>query len=437
VKHPGDDVEALRRGERLTDPPEPASSGRRIAIGCAIASLAAILLAGAVGLVIAGWSRFAAPAIAGRDLDDDEEGDDRDEGQGTTIAPDGDRAAGAGTEPPRSEAEALAEMRRRYVAGPHVRIEGMIPSPHPPGAAGAVRPWQQGRSADTPWMVLGARFEPGAPPGSSSQPAPRAGHAPGERADQPLTILAGVPAEARVRAADASGGASVTSYAIAFPGYRGHFVLPATVPTELGLVSAGGSDGAMIRFSIGAPIRPDGSIATSGDPFPATISIAAIDAGGRISPYVSRPLSILPVGTGDVEVALTMSEATDLDLYVTDPTGTTVYFGNTTGVSSGQLDLDANAGCGSNLGVDNEHVFWERGRAPRGTYTVRVAHYASCIEGRPVDYRVTVRNCGETAVLTGRFVGRGQSETCLVGGQDPSWCQDVVSFVVPPCGATN
>jgi hypothetical protein len=313
----------------------------------------------------------------------------------------------------------------------------MIPADRPLGATPPPVAWARGRSADTPWIVHGARFEPAAPPSSSTQPAPRCGHAPGEPVDRPLTILAGVPAEARVRAADASGGTGVTSYAVAFDGYRGHFVLPATVPTELGIVSAGGSDGATVRFTIGAPIRPDGSIATHGDPFRATVRIAAIDDGGRISPWVTRELSVLPVGTGDVEVTLTMSEATDLDLYVTDPTGTTIYFGNTVGVSGGHLDLDANAACSGNLGINNEHTFWDRGRAPRGTYTVRVANYESCIDGRQVDYRVTVRNCGETVVLSGRFSGHGQAERCLMGGQDPSWCQDVVSFVVPPCQAGN
>ncbi|MDQ3035680.1 MAG: hypothetical protein M3Y87_24960, partial [Myxococcota bacterium] len=259
----------------------------------------------------------------------------------------------------------------------------------------------------------------------------------GERADRPLTILAGVPAEARVRAADSRGGTGVTSYAIVFDGYRGHFVLPATVPTELGIVSAGGSDGATLRFTIGAPIRPDGSMATSGQEFRVVARIAAIDDGGRISPWITRELSVLPVGTGDVEVALTMSEPTDLDLYVTDPTGNSIYFGNTTGVSGGHLDLDANAACGGNVGVDNEHIYWAQGRAPRGTYTVRVAHYESCIQGRPVDYRITVRNCGETVVLSGRFAGAAQSQVCSSGGQDPSWCQDVVSFVVPSCSAPN
>jgi uncharacterized protein YfaP (DUF2135 family) len=130
---------------------------------------------------------------------------------------------------------------------------------------------------------------------------------------------------------------------------------------------------------------------------------------------------------------MTMSIPTDLDLYVTDPSGTTVYFGNTRVFSGGQLDLDANAACSGNMGVNSEHVFWPQGSAPAGTYTVRVAHYESCIDGASVDFRVTVRACGETVVLTGRFAGDARAATCLASEPDGSWCQDVVTFQAPSC----
>ncbi len=68
---------------------------------------------------------------------------------------------------------------------------------------------------------------------------------------------------------------------------------------------------------------------------------------------------------------------------------------------------------------------------------MRVAHYESCIAGRPLTYRLTVRNCGETVVIAGAFHGMGRSAQCLVGGQDPSFCQDVVTFRVPACTAPN
>ena len=403
--------------------------GRSVALGCGLALVFAALGAGALGLFAGAWTRFAQPALAGSPSDSGS-ASGSDSGSASASASGSDSA----TDP---ASDLLADMRARYLPSPHVRIEGMIPSDRALGRTPAVQAWTSGRSADTPWIVHGARYQPGPPPGAASQPAPRIAHDETEDATRPLTILAGVPAAARVRAADASGGPGVTAYAIAFDGYRGHFVLPATVPTELGSVSAGGSEGATVRFTIGAPVRQDGTLATSGQAFRVIVRIAAIDDQGRQSPWVTRELSVLPVGTGDVEVALTMSEPTDLDLYVTDPTGNTVYYGNTEGVSGGHLDLDANAACGANVGIDNEHVYWPTGRAPRGTYTVRVAHYESCIEGRPVDYRITVRNCGETVVLSGRFAGAAESRSCLVGGQDPRWCQDVVSFVVPPCAARN
>ena len=71
-----------------------------------------------------------------------------------------------------------------------------------------------------------------------------------------------------------------------------------------------------------------------------------------------------------------------------------------------------------------------------GQYTVRVANYQSCIVGEPVEYRITVRNCGETAVLGGRFEGPGDQRQCMgPPGDARDWCQEVVSFPVAPCTA--
>jgi len=63
-----------------------------------------------------------------------------------------------------------------------------------------------------------------------------------------------------------------------------------------------------------------------------------------------------------------------------------------------------------------------------------VAHFESCIHGAPVDYRVTVRACGETAVFSGRFEGEGDINNCFSDpGSNRGWCQQVVSFDVAPC----
>lgn len=260
-------------------------------------------------------------------------------------------------------------------------------------------------------------------------------HDPGEDVSQALTVLARTPSRVMVRARDARGGTEVSGYHVSFDGYAGHFYLPATVPTELGAVQAGGSDGATVYFAIQSPIMPNGVSVAAGQRFDVTMRVAAVDAAGRASAPVTRALSVVAVGSGDVEVTLTMGEPTDLDLYVTDPGGVVVYFGNTNAFSGGHLDLDANAACSSNVGVDNEHIYWPAGRAPVGRYRVHVAHYQSCIQGRAVSYRVTVSACGETAVFTGRFDGGSRSQVCrgTPSSSDRSWCQHVVTFDMPGC----
>jgi hypothetical protein len=329
---------------------------------------------------------------------------------------------------------ALQDMQRRYRPGPFARVESMVPSGRllPASVPGTV---VAGRLIDTPWIVPGSELVP-TPAPVASVGGPRVAHAPGEAAAAPLTVVTRTPSRVRVSAQDARGGTAVMAYLVEFEGYPGHFRLPATAPTELGAVSAAGSDGATVHFAILTPTMPNGGgVAPPGASFSVTMRVSAVDDSGRVSEPVTRPLSVAPVGAGDVEVTLTMGEPTDLDLYVTDPTGTTVFFGNTQASSGGHLDLDANAACSSNLGVNNEHIYFPAGRAPAGTYRVNVAHYENCIGGRAVRYRLTVRACGETVVLTGAFdAGSGLSERCFAGTPEQrSWCQQVVTFEVPPC----
>jgi hypothetical protein len=336
-----------------------------------------------------------------------------------------------GVSTPDDPAAREAEMRRRYRPGPYVRVEGMLPS----GRLEVNRMHSGdrfGRTVDTPWVVAGAELHPEAAPPASAGGAPRIRLEGGK-----LTVLAGVPSELPLHTDPGDGAeGDVRGLYIAFHDYPGHFFLPATVDTELGHVQVAGVEDARLVFGLDAALMPDGRPITT--PYTVTMYVAAVDVAGRISEYRTSPLEVQPVGNGDVEVALTMTEATDLDLYVVDPAGVTVYYGNTESFSRGHLDLDANAACSSNMGTNAEHVFWPSGTAPAGTYTVRVAHYQSCISGRPVDYRITVRNCGETAVFAGRFEGEGNSTSCdTPPGDDRSWCQAVVEFEVTPCeGAT-
>lgn len=406
--------------ERFSDPGP--SSTSRFAMGCAVAFVALVVIVGLVGIVVGARRRLAGWS------EDDEVVDAREPDPTGPREPDSLDPAG----PDPLARDPHDEMRARYRPGPFVEIQSMVPSGRLLPSIGASQ-LPVGRTVDSPWIVPGAELLPGPIP-AASPGAPTVWHESSEPAGRPLTVLARTPARALVRARDAAGGTDVTSYVVDFVGYQGHFVLPATVPTELGVVQAGGSDGATVQFAILTPLMPNGATVSGGQSFPVTMRIGAVGSNGRVSTLVTRELSVVAVGSGDVEVTLTMTEATDLDLYVTDPAGVTIFYANTQSVSGGRLDLDANAACSRNVGVDNEHTYWPRGGAPVGTYRVNVAHYESCIQGRPVDYRVTVSACGETVVLSGRFEGGARSERCMSAGPgDRSWCQNVVTFDVPPC----
>jgi len=131
--------------------------------------------------------------------------------------------------------------------------------------------------------------------------------------------------------------------------------------------------------------------------------VALRDVRGRISPYGNHIFQVTPVGTGDIQATLSWDTPADLDLYVVDPFGCEIYYGNRSCPSGGELDLDSNAGCGG-ADVRAENVFWPAGQAPVGNYTVRVNHWSNCSAGT-TNWSVTVNACGRTEVFEGGFLG--------------------------------
>ncbi len=119
------------------------------------------------------------------------------------------------------------------------------------------------------------------------------------------------------------------------------------------------------------------------------------DSLGNISTPQATPTMITVVGTGAVEVALNWTVSNDLDLHVIDPTGYEVFYANRFDATSDVqlLDLDSNAGCSID-GVDAEHVVWPEGKAPHGTYTVRVDNWDNC-QTVAASYTVTVEVTGQ------------------------------------------
>lgn len=96
--------------------------------------------------------------------------------------------------------------------------------------------------------------------------------------------------------------------------------------------------------------------------------------------------------TGQVQVRLTWRGVADLDLYVTEPDGFTIYYGAPGSSTNGVLDIDANGGCISAAAGDQVHIeniVWPAGSAPIGRYEAFASLFSEC-DGPIPAYRLTV-----------------------------------------------
>lgn len=132
---------------------------------------------------------------------------------------------------------------------------------------------------------------------------------------------------------------------------------------------------------------------------------AVATTAGLVGPYGALQTRLLPASSGEVQISATWDAASDVDLHVVDPRGEEIYYGNTSSTSGGALDLDSNAACAID-GKNNENIRWPTGRAPGGTYTVRLDYWSSC-GGPPTNYVVTVNNGGNTQTFRGTLTGSG------------------------------
>jgi hypothetical protein len=83
--------------------------------------------------------------------------------------------------------------------------------------------------------------------------------------------------------------------------------------------------------------------------------------------------------TGDVSFRLTWNGPQDLDLFVTPPNESTIYYGNRGPTSTGgQLDVDSNRSCSGPDASPTENIFWPEGRAPHGTFEFYVRRWSEC-----------------------------------------------------------
>lgn len=110
------------------------------------------------------------------------------------------------------------------------------------------------------------------------------------------------------------------------------------------------------------------------------------------------------LGTGDIQATLRWATIDDLDLYVTDPSGQTVFYGVPQVASGGQLDVDANSGCSEANASPIENVFWPTSQAPTGNYSIVVQLFSRCVESsQDIPFEVQLLVQGNTQTLTGNI----------------------------------
>lgn len=139
------------------------------------------------------------------------------------------------------------------------------------------------------------------------------------------------------------------------------------------------------------------------------------DAAGRIatSAVSLRVNPSVGLGGGDIQATLVWSHAADMDLHAWEPGGTEIYYADRTSPSGGELDWDANVGCGDDE-VVAENIRWPARSAVPGVYTFQVDTYGRCgvatpswnlvvrIDGRIVLERSGVGTSGPIEVPYGR-----------------------------------
>jgi hypothetical protein len=134
----------------------------------------------------------------------------------------------------------------------------------------------------------------------------------------------------------------------------------------------------------------------------------AVPASGTQEPSDGCAQPEPQLGTGDVQITLRWNSSADIDLHVTEPDGTEIWYGDKGPTASGgRLDVDSNVGCEEDGSVEN--VFWPEGQMPRGEFRVEVTGYSveGCGSG---SYTVVAKVEGQEVLRESGTVGEDESD---------------------------
>ena len=175
---------------------------------------------------------------------------------------------------------------------------------------------------------------------------------------------------------------NISGYYLHIHGAGNHFYVP---------YAAQLSTSGVLSISVGLPTNVSaGQICTR---------VNLSDSRGEISNTLETCIDVLEPGRGILQISLCWDNTADVDLWVTDPSDTRIWWANTSSATGGSLDREDIDGYGP------ENIFWDN--APDGSYRVEVNHYAGAT---PTGYIVTINGLGTSRQFTGILSRRDQTD---------------------------
>lgn len=133
------------------------------------------------------------------------------------------------------------------------------------------------------------------------------------------------------------------------------------------------------------------------------VNYCIYDSRGNISNLLTICISVLELGSGNLQISLAWDTPTDQDLYVKDPSGTVIYYSNTSSSTGGQLDRDDVDGFGP------ENIFWAL-VAPDGEYEVLVDDFSNSPTRN--NYTITISTPDVRREFSGSTINGSMPSVC-------------------------
>lgn len=133
-----------------------------------------------------------------------------------------------------------------------------------------------------------------------------------------------------------------------------------------------------------------------------SLAISVSDGQGNFGPFEYMEIDLMEAGTGQLQVSLSWDQSNDVDLHLTEPNGTHIFYGNSQSMNGGFLDVDSNAGCSID-NINNENITYPDETSvtvENGEYHVEVDLWSNCGVSNNTSYSVVVHYNGNLVTPT-------------------------------------